>query len=867
MRNEYPRRFGVAAGAAEQFQENFSTASLGSPQSPEVASAAVQQVVDETACRFLRLILPDKGPYAAFIVETGRKYNEFAPTIETLCNLIKSADQAGNTAYHACASFKEARHDPRDTPPARRRYGRTKRNAASARAFWLDVDAGPGKPYANWQSAKEEIQQFCSLANLPAPMLVRSGLGLHVYWPLQQMVDPGTWGRYANGLKALCVQHGLHADHSRTTDISSVLRTPGTHHRKDGVRLVECDEWVEPSSIDHFDSLLAAENGQDRQASTRRRYDDAAHEFRLNGKSYAWPESFQKIPAHVSKIKGHDLAGRVLRNWAPEPSDGEIIADRCAQVRSPRDNKGKIPEPRWYAALEVLAHCRNGDNLGHEWSSGHEKYIPEQTQERLDRSREFGPTTCKRFQELDARLCEGCPHKGKITSPIFLGRDRPSSVKRETNSGDRGEHVSDQGTAGQTGGLETNKNSVKAGTATQATEDHGRANSCLRWHGEKDQNEKPEYLVKRLLPKTGAGLISGQWGTGETFVALDLSRAVMTGGEFARHPVKRHGGVLFIAAEGAGEIPIRLAGLYKTKCENLAGEKLPFCWTVQYPVLMQDCALDELKKIAREAADELKTRFDIELVLIIIDTVAAAAGFKDENSSAEGQHVMNVLSELSRHTGALILACDHFGKVAETGTRGTSAKEAAADVVLACLGDKEMAGKVKNLRMAVRKLRGGATGAETEFALRVVDLGQDEDGEPVTTCVIDWSPAVVAPPKRGRDAIWPKCTKPLLTALRYVMARRAEDRQPHPERPAVRTVRLDEVREEFDKREPIDGCTRDRAKALAARRQKFKRALDSAVEKNLVEVREIDEVSFIWFTNPADEVERLASGRDSSVTT
>ena len=39
---------------------------------------------------------------------------------------------------------------------------------------------------------------------------------------------PETWARYAHGLKILCVKHGLHADPTRTADISSVLRTPGT---------------------------------------------------------------------------------------------------------------------------------------------------------------------------------------------------------------------------------------------------------------------------------------------------------------------------------------------------------------------------------------------------------------------------------------------------------------------------------------------------------------------------------------------------------------------------------------------------------------------------------------------------------------
>jgi hypothetical protein len=97
---------------------------------------------------------------------------------------------------------------------------------------------------------------------------------------------------------------------------------------------------------------------------------------------------------------------------------------------------------------------------------------------------------------------------------------------------------------------------------------------------------------------------------------------------------------------------------------------------------------------------------------------------------------LNRLAALSRLTGAFVLAVDHFGKAVETGTRGTSAKEAAADVVLALLADREINGTISNTRMALRKLRGGKVGIETPFDLGVVDMGFGE-----TTCVVEWKEA------------------------------------------------------------------------------------------------------------------------------
>jgi hypothetical protein len=200
---------------------------------------------DDASVKFLRLILPERGPYIAAIKNPrnrGFKPNEFAYTIEDLWTIIESADRDGYETYHACAAFKEARNDPSGTPDGRKRLGRTKHNASGAKSFWLDIDVGAGKQYATQQKAFDALAVFCRTLNLQPPIVVSSGAGLHVYWPLTRTLDPDTWKRYAEGLKRLCAEHDLFADPARTADISSVLRTPGTSNRKHGVaRKVECD--------------------------------------------------------------------------------------------------------------------------------------------------------------------------------------------------------------------------------------------------------------------------------------------------------------------------------------------------------------------------------------------------------------------------------------------------------------------------------------------------------------------------------------------------------------------------------------------------------------------------------------------------
>ena len=227
----------------------------------------------------------------------------------------------------------------------------------------------------------------------------------------------------------------------------------------------------------------------------------------------------------------------------------------------------------------------------------------------------------------------------------------------------------------------------------------------------------------------------------------------MTGAAFAGHAVKRRGGVLFIAVEGREEIPIRLEALNRVKCGK--AERLPFFCLDDIPRLLERGAADKIAADANAVAAEMQQRFGLPLALIIVDTVAAGAGYAksgDENDAAIAQRIMDTLARISKLTGAFVLAVDHFGKVVETGTRGSSAKESFADVVLALLGEKELGGGVKNPRMAARKRRGGANGEEFAFTAQLVAMGTDEDGDPIDTLVLEWGGEIEPPSSSGRVA-------------------------------------------------------------------------------------------------------------------
>ncbi|MEE7489437.1 AAA family ATPase [Methylobacterium oryzae] len=382
----------------------------------------------------------------------------------------------------------------------------------------------------------------------------------------------------------------------------------------------------------------------------------------------------------------------------------------------------------------------------------------------------------------------------------------------------------------------------------------GRAGSAIsiRWHGDADPNADRAWLVRDLVFETGKGLLAGQWGGGKTFGALDLSASVMTGSPFAGKRVMRQGGVLFIAPEGSFEIPIRLKGIVHGKLGPDAPERLPFAWIEECPRLLDADAVPQLVTVAKMAAEHLTEAFDLPLALIVIDTVAAGAGFMDENSAAEAQRVMNAMEALSHQTGAFVLGVDHFGKAVETGTRGSSAKEAAADVVLAMLASRDEAGTISNTRMAIRKVRGGRCGYEIPYALEVITVGETYDREPITTCIVNWqtdriSASAIAVAKER----WPTSLKVFRRALTAALDEHGIRAWPFGSTGAEhRTAAVERVRDAFYATYPADG--EDGAKRADAKRQAFGRALKMALGRSLVASVELQGVDHLWLVPDAD---------------
>lgn len=356
---------------------------------------------------FFALVHPGAGWRCLFTLPDRRHY-WFDNDVD-LARAALHLDAKGLAVFHSCAVFSEK--------------SRKQASVIGLQCLWMDIDAGTGKPYASAGAAYQALKLWLATTGLPEPLLVASGGGLHVYWPLAETLTLTQWQPYAEALRALAVEHGLEIDPGSTIDAARILRPPGTHNRK---------------LLDATGKKTADVGGPPRPVvggSARGPYPLSAFAslFRTTpaaGITTA-PAFMQGIKTNVSILNVGD--------FPEKDSDPVLIAARCAQVSRLQGANGALPEPEWYAVLGVLAHCGDaGRAAAHEWSSGDARYRAADTNAKLDQylANAGGPTTCERFGQLVNGPCLFCPSAGKITSPIQLGREVSTTVTAPTPATD-----------------------------------------------------------------------------------------------------------------------------------------------------------------------------------------------------------------------------------------------------------------------------------------------------------------------------------------------------------------------------------------------------------------------------------------------
>ena len=231
--------------------------------------------------------------------------------------------------------------------------------------------------------------------------------------------------------------------------------------------------------------------------------------------------------------------------------------------------------------------------------------------------------------------------------------------------------------------------------------------------------ERVRWAVKHVVPAASLGMLFGGSGTFKSFIALDFALHVCHGLPWMGR-ITQQGAVLYIAAEGGAGLWSRIKAWHKAR-----GMAVP----ADLPLRVVPLAID-LTQDAWRVVDAVQA-LGVTPKAVVVDTVSQTYS-GEENSANEMAAYLRELGLRFREVwAAAVLLVHHTGHAATERPRGSSAIRANLDFLLSVYRDeKEMLATVGCV-----KQKDGELFADATFGLTVVDLGQDEDGDAITSLV------------------------------------------------------------------------------------------------------------------------------------
>jgi hypothetical protein len=222
------------------------------------------------------------------------------------------------------------------------------------------------------------------------------------------------------------------------------------------------------------------------------------------------------------------------------------------------------------------------------------------------------------------------------------------------------------------------------------------------------------WLILFVLPALGLVVIYGPSGSGKTFLVIDLVMAIAEGRSWFGCRVKPTI-VLYICLEGEAGLRLRVQAW-----EVHHGRRVPD----GVRMMIQPFDLTDLNCV-HELAAQIPAG-----AVVFIDTLNRAAPTADENSSKDMGAILEAAKLLQNLIQGLVVLVHHTGKDSTRGLRGHSSLFAACDAVI------EVSRGEDYREWKVAKSKDGADGGSHGFALEVVELGVDEFGDAITSCVV-----------------------------------------------------------------------------------------------------------------------------------
>jgi hypothetical protein len=225
----------------------------------------------------------------------------------------------------------------------------------------------------------------------------------------------------------------------------------------------------------------------------------------------------------------------------------------------------------------------------------------------------------------------------------------------------------------------------------------------------------PNYLVKGLIPRTGLVVVWGPPKCGKSFWVFDLTMHIAARLQY-RDRRTRQGPAVYCAFEGADGFKVRAQAFRQQ--HNIADD-VPFYLVPAVINLITDHA-ELISSIAAQTTTP---------AVVVLDTLNRSL-VGSESSDEDMANYVKAADAIREKFGCAVIIVHHCG-VEGTRPRGHTSLTGACDAQLAVKRDAQ-----HNIIVTVEHMKDGPEGATIGSRLEYVELGVDDDGDPITSCVV-----------------------------------------------------------------------------------------------------------------------------------
>ena len=224
------------------------------------------------------------------------------------------------------------------------------------------------------------------------------------------------------------------------------------------------------------------------------------------------------------------------------------------------------------------------------------------------------------------------------------------------------------------------------------------------------------WAVKHLVPERGMGVIFGASGTFKSFLALDYALHRAYGMRWLGRKTKQAVPV-YLAAEGGAGLIRRIKA-----------------WHMDRGMAWQDCPMRvvTVPLTLRTQASALRVAIEqtgVEPGDLVIDTMSQTFTGNENSNDEVAEFLRTLGTDLRDGLGCTVEVVHHTGHIATERPRGASAIIANIDFAFGVFRDeKEMIATMEFV-----KVKDEDRPQPVSFDLRRIEIGHDEDGDPITS--------------------------------------------------------------------------------------------------------------------------------------